>query len=89
MRRREIGVARGPQRHGTCSPRMAQPILTCQGECTMKKLKLDPAELRIETFPAVAIGAALRGTVAACAITTNCPPPSEVHSLCHTCEIYC
>ena len=55
----------------------------------MKKLKLDPGELRIETFRAVAVDATLRGTVAGCAITTNCPPPSEVHSLCHTCEIYC
>lgn len=54
----------------------------------MKKLKLDLGELRIETFPTVAAGDRARGTVAGCAITTNCPP-SEVHSLCHTCEIYC
>lgn len=54
----------------------------------MKKLKLDVGELRVETFPVVAAHGP-RGTVAGCAATTTCPPPSEIHSLCHTCEIYC
>lgn len=55
----------------------------------MKKLRLDLGELRIETFPTVAAGNGLRGTVAGCVATTTCPAPSQVHSLCHTCEIYC
>jgi len=55
----------------------------------MKKLKLDAGELRVETFLTVAAVPAPRGTVAGCAATTTCPPPSEIHSLCHTCEIYC
>ena len=55
----------------------------------MKKLTLDLGELRIETFPAVAVAGGPRGTVAGHMATTNCPPPSEWHSWCHTCEIFC
>jgi hypothetical protein len=55
----------------------------------MKKLKLDLVDLRVETFPAVAAADEARGTVAACEDTYNCPPPSEWHSWCPTCEIFC
>ena len=55
----------------------------------MKKLKLDPDELRVETFPAGAVAGVLRGTVAGHADTYTCPPPSEWHSWCPTCEIFC
>jgi hypothetical protein len=58
-------------------------------ECTMKKLKLDVGELRVETFPAVAVGDGPPGTVAGYADTYNCPPPSEWHSWCRTCEYWC
>jgi hypothetical protein len=55
----------------------------------MKKLKLDLGELRVETFPAIAVDDASRGTVAGYADTYTCPPPSEWHSWCPTCEIWC
>ena len=55
----------------------------------MKKLKLDLVDLRVETFPAVAATDGPRGTVAGHENTTNCPPPSEWHSWCPTCEIWC
>jgi hypothetical protein len=55
----------------------------------MKKLRLDLGELRVETFPAVAERGERRGTVAGCEATTVCPPPTEWHSWCHTCEIFC
>lgn len=58
----------------------------------MRKLKLDPESLRVDTFPVAAAPAPGRGTVAAHEATTTCPtfPLTQCPwSAFPTCGIYC
>ncbi len=58
----------------------------------MKKLRLDPEELRVASFPLAAAPDPARGTVAAHAATTTCPtfPLFECpRSAFPTCGIQC
>jgi hypothetical protein len=56
----------------------------------MKKLKLEPDELRVESFPTVTAAEALRGTVAAAEATMqqtqcgSCAGPTCVGPTCYT-----